>query len=260
MEKVLWNFTEDIKDKSAIFKFYHLNSKHTVRTQCFNAPKLDYEIIQEEEEYPIITQIPFLCDIKDDGFTLYNALMKRKTSWDFKKEALNDLEIEKFLAYSFGNKSQENQLKTYPSGGRLYPIEIYLIPSVKIIGSNKVFKEDNIVRYNVNTRNVELIKKGNANQIDRLISATDIGRFSFNESQFLICLVGNYKMMSKKYHSLTYRLMQNEAGHIGQNIMLTAAALGLNSVPLGGFFEDRINSLIGIEKTKKQTLYVFAIG
>ena len=67
-------------------------------------------------------------------------------------------------------------------------------------------------------------------------------------------------MMSKKYHSLTYRLMQNEAGHIGQNIMLTAAALGLNSVPLGGFFEDRINSLIGIKETNKQTLYVFAIG
>ena len=42
--------------------------------------------------------------------------------------------------------------------------------------------------------------------------------------------------------------------------MLTAAALGLNSVPLGGFFEDRINSLIGIKETNKQTLYVFAIG
>ena len=66
--------------------------------------------------------------------------------------------------------------------------------------------------------------------------------------------------MKKKYHALTYRLMHDECGHIGQNMMLTAGMMDLNTVPLGGFFEDRIRELLEIRHTAKRVLYVFAVG
>ena len=262
MNEILWDFKEDADRKSKIYEFYHLNSEHTVRTQCYNAPKMDYSIKEEpiQEERMIIDCVPYLEEIPDDGYTLKQAMMHRRTSWDFECEPLSDEQLKKFCAYSFGINDREENLKTYPSGGRLYPIEIYLIPTKKMVGKNKIFARDICLRYNVHTRNLEKQSDGDINQVDTLISATDIGGFSFEQAQFLVCLVGNPSLMKKKYHSLTYRLMQDECGHIGQNIMLSAAMCQLNVVPLGGFFEERIKQMLEIKTNNRSVLYVLAVG
>lgn len=186
--------------------------------------------------------------------------MRRRTSWDFHREVLTDEKLEKYLAYSFGINDKEQNLKTYPSGGRLYPVEIYLVPTQKLAGKNRIFAGDYCLKYNMHTRKLEKQSESNVKKVDTLISATDIGPFSFGEAQFLVCLVGNPEVMKKKYHALTYRLMHDECGHIGQNMMLTAGMMDLNTVPLGGFFEDRIRELLEIRHTAKRVLYVFAVG
>ncbi len=262
MEKILWDFTEKAADKAKVFHLYHLNSKHTVRTQCFNAPKMDFHL---EEEKPVdhrdkkVWVVPPLQEIEDCGYTLKQAMMQRRTSWKFEHDNLSDKDVERFIAYSFGINDTEHNLKTYPSGGRLYPIDIYLIPTPKTVGSNQIFQTAHTLQYDVNTR--ELIRNSvmDLEKIDTLISATDIGTFSFKEAQFIVCLVGHSEKMQQKYHALTYRLMHDECGHIGQNIMLSAAMLHLSVVPLGGFFEDRIKSMLRI-KEEDELLYVLAIG
>lgn len=262
MEYNFWNFSEQTGDKERLFRLYHENSKHSPRTQCFNVPRNHYDtgIDLEEKQYPTIYQIPCLEDLRDDGYSLYDALLLRRTSWKFIREALTDKEIEKLIAYSFGISNKEQNLKTYPSGGRMYPVEIYIIPGYKIINQSRIFPEDKVYRYNIHTRNIEVIGDGDVKKLDSLISSTDIGGMTFAQAQFLICLVGNYKVMAKKYHSLTYRLMQNELGHIGQNLMLAATMLKVNSVPLGGFFEERINSYLMLDGTSKTNMYTFALG
>lgn len=261
METIIWDFREQVSEKSKIYEFYHLNSEHTVRTQCYNAPKMDYKIsrtsIEKREE---VWTVPYLQDIEDNGFSLKDALMKRRTSWNFCRQVLTDAELERYIAYSFGINDKEDNLKTYPSGGRLYPVEIYLIPTRKIVGRNQIFERDYCLRYNVHTRNLEKQAKSDVNKVDSLISATDIGTFSFDKAQFLVCLVGNPEVMKKKYHSLTYRLMHDECGHIGQNMMLVAGMMDLCVVPLGGYFEDRIRNLAAIRDESKRVLYVLAVG
>lgn len=261
METTIWDFREQADEKAGIYEFYHLNSAHTVRTQCYNAPKMDYQLpeIKEEAKEKVWT-VPYLQDIEDNGFSLKDALMKRRTSWDFHREVLSDADLEKYIAYSFGINDKEQNLKTYPSGGRLYPVDIYLIPTRKIVGENHIFAGDYCLKYNVHTRNLEKQANSNVREVDSLISATDIGSFSFDEAQFLVCLVGNPEVMKKKYHSLTYRLMHDECGHIGQNMMLVAGMMDLSVVPLGGFFEERIRDLIDIRNTSKRVLYVLAVG
>lgn len=261
METIIWDFREQADEKAGIYVHYHLNSEHTVRTQCYNAPKMDYELpeIKEKEKEKVWT-VPCLQDMEDNGFTLKEALMLRRTSWDFQKAVLTDAELEKYIAYSFGINNKEQNLKTYPSGGRLYPVEVYLIPTRKLVGKNRIFKGDYCLKYNVHTRNLEKQSYSDVDKVDTLISATDIGSFSFDEAQFLVCLVGNPEVMKKKYHSLTYRLMHDECGHIGQNMMLVAGMMDLSVVPLGGFFEERIRKLLDIEATSKRVLYVLAVG
>lgn len=261
METTIWDFREQADRKAEVFEFYHLNSEHTPRTQSYNAPKMDYKLPESrEEERECVWTVPYLEEFEDDGFTLKEALMKRRTSWNFHRDVLTDGELEKYLAYSFGINEKEQNLKTYPSGGRLYPIEIYLIPTVKAAGNNSIFAGNYCLRYNVHTRKLEKQSHSDTGKVDSLISSTDIGTFSFSGAQFLVCLVGNPEVMKTKYHSLTYRLMHDECGHIGQNMMLAAGMLDLSVVPLGGFFEDRIRTLLDIRSTSRRVLYVLAVG
>lgn len=262
MQEVLWDFKEDASVKARVYEFYHLNSEHTVRTQCFHAPKMDYELKEapEKRHLEVIDTVSCLAEVAEEGYTLKQALMNRRTSWNFHREPLTAAEIKKYFAYSFGINEKESGLKTYPSGGRLYPVEIYVIPTKKIAGRNSIFSESYCIRYDVHTGNIEKGNPFNKDEVDMLVSATAIGGFSFDNAQMLVCLVGNPEVMKKKYHALSYRLMHDECGHIGQNMMLAAGLLDLRVVPLGGFFESRIKKLAGIRETEKKVLYVLAVG
>ncbi len=260
-EQVIWDFCEKPKDKAAIYEFYHINSEHTPRTQSFNAPKLDYKLPElQPKEKECVWVIPCLEDIEDTKVTLKEALMRRRTSWNFRKNSITDKELETFIAYSMGINNKQENLKTYPSGGRLYPINCYFIPTKKVVGSNGIFKNEYCLKYNVHTRKMEKQSEYDRNEVNTLISATDIGTSSFDDALFLICLAGDAELMKKKYHSLTYRLMHDECGHIGQNICLAATMLGLSVVPLGGFFEERIRKMLDIDKRDERVLYVLAVG
>jgi nitroreductase len=48
-----------------------------------------------------------------------------------------------------------------------------------------------------------------------------------------------------------------EAGHIGQNILLQAMALGLGGTPVGAFDDDEIAKFLG---TRQTPLYILPIG
>lgn len=98
MDYIFWEFREKSEEKSEIFELYHLNSEHTPRTQCFNAPKMNYTL-PEQTEVPKQTlwTVPFLSDIPDSGFSLKQALMQRRTSWNFSADPLTDQELETYI-------------------------------------------------------------------------------------------------------------------------------------------------------------------
>ncbi len=64
----------------------------------------------------------------------------------------------------------------------------------------------------------------------------------------------------KKYRDRGYRYLLIEAGHIGQNVMLAATALGLGSCGLGGFFDVELAQLLKLELARELPLYAIALG
>ena len=63
-----------------------------------------------------------------------------------------------------------------------------------------------------------------------------------------------------KYRDRGYRLILIEAGHLGQNISVVSAALGIKSCALGGFIDDKCNEILDLEKEKESVIYIFACG
>ncbi|PKP36126.1 MAG: nitroreductase, partial [Bacteroidetes bacterium HGW-Bacteroidetes-15] len=56
-----------------------------------------------------------------------------------------------------------------------------------------------------------------------------------------------------------YRYICMEAGHVAQNIHLQAVALGLGSVPVGAFDDDKIGEILGC-KENEVPLYIIPVG
>ncbi|MCL2618689.1 MAG: SagB/ThcOx family dehydrogenase [Defluviitaleaceae bacterium] len=63
-----------------------------------------------------------------------------------------------------------------------------------------------------------------------------------------------------RYASASHRLMLMDAGHVGQNAMLSATALGLGSCCFAAFDQDVCDQTIGLDGTNEFTLYAVSVG
>jgi SagB-type dehydrogenase family enzyme len=51
-----------------------------------------------------------------------------------------------------------------------------------------------------------------------------------------------------------------DAGHIAQNLALSATSIGLGSCQIGAFFDDEINQILGVDGVNESVLYLSVIG
>ncbi len=51
-----------------------------------------------------------------------------------------------------------------------------------------------------------------------------------------------------------------DAGHIAQNLQLAATALDLGCCPIGAFYDDEINEVIGVDGEEETTIYLATAG
>ncbi len=58
----------------------------------------------------------------------------------------------------------------------------------------------------------------------------------------------------------TDHLAAGEAGHIAQNALLAATATGCGGLPVGGFTDDVVNRLLGVDGVHEATLYLILLG
>lgn len=62
-----------------------------------------------------------------------------------------------------------------------------------------------------------------------------------------------------KYGDRVYRYLHMDAGHLGQKLNLAAIRLNLGVSGIGGFFDDRVNELLGIP-VDEAVLYITTLG
>jgi SagB-type dehydrogenase family enzyme len=63
-----------------------------------------------------------------------------------------------------------------------------------------------------------------------------------------------------KYGQRGYRFALLEAGHVVQNAVLAAAALGLAALPVGGFYDRRLDAVVGADGLDEASVYALTIG
>ncbi len=115
--------------------------------------------------------------------------------------------------------------RTAPSAGAKYPLELYVATS------------DSVLHYVPATHEVE--RRADAESLGVLADSTFDQAFVSTAPAVLV-ITGVVVRTEEKYGGAAVDYMNREAGHVAQNVLLQATALGLAAVPVGGFDADEV--------------------
>ncbi|HYF10427.1 MAG TPA: SagB/ThcOx family dehydrogenase [Candidatus Paceibacterota bacterium] len=204
--------------------------------------------------YPRAPRIP-LADPLLVNAPLGEILSARHTSRSFHRQAtLSFEEISTIIRSSAGirgeDRTAEKSKRVYPSGGRRYPLEIYLCAE-RVSGL-----ERGIYHFNVKDDALELIGDGAASPE----FAGAIGYEWAKDASAFVLITGVWDRTLEKYRDFGHRFVFIEAGHLTQNLQLVSESLGLAYASLAGFRESKLDSLLMLEPSQETSLYLTAFG
>lgn len=157
------------------------------------------------------------------------AIKKRRSVRNFSSQPLSITQLSQLLFAAQGITGQMygQPLRSVPSAGALYPMEIYLIVNnVKALSSG-------IYHYSILDHTLELIKPGDFRK--QIINA-GLKQEMLGQAAVTFVLSAIFDRTRSKYGKRGFRYVYIEGGHISQNIYLQAVSLGLGSVSVGAFF------------------------
>lgn len=150
--------------------------------------------------------------------------------------------------------SRDGTLRAYhraqPSGGARYPVEMYLLNLAD--GS----LPRGVYHYRVRDHALEIVF--GADVLDETA-----GLFVYDwieRSSAVLVITGIFDRTQDKYGERGLRYLYLEAGHIGQNLSLVAAARGLHMTMLGGTNDRALETLLDIDGLTESVIYSAAVS
>jgi SagB-type dehydrogenase family enzyme len=193
-----------------------------------------------------------------NGRTLSSLLARRAScrAFDQAPIAIEQLATILHSAYGVLDVSELGALefveRPVPSGGGLYPLELYVIAN-RVDGL-----APGIYHYAPVVSLVEQLRDGAIPAA--LLTYLFMGQEYVARAGAVLVTTAVWARSLGKYGDRGYRYVLFEAGHVAQNIDLAAADLGLGALNLGGFFDDELGGLLTLDVEHEMPLYATAVG
>ena len=189
--------------------------------------------------------------------TFESVLRGRRSGKAFGSEplALQALSTILFAAYGVtehhgGDAAGRPDRRAVPSAGALYPLEVYVaVQRVRSLhpGLYHYAPDRHIL---AELRQTDLREELAAGIIESSLAGAPV----------IVIVAAAFWRSRVKYGLRGYRFALFEAGHVAQNIQLTAASLNACALPVGGFFDRRIDELLALDGLHEASLYLMALG
>ena len=142
--------------------------------------------------------------------------------------------------------------RTAPSGGALYPIDLYAVAGT---GGVKDL-ETGTYHYDPNEHSISSILEGDI-RVD--LARASLSQMWMATAPVNLIITVEYRRISVKYGERGARYALMEAGHIGQNIFLQAEALGLGAGIVGAFHDENVSKILKITR-EHEPLLIMPVG
>ncbi len=187
--------------------------------------------------------------VQDGSVSVEYALLNRRSVRHYKDEPLTLSEISQLLWAAQGITS-ERGLRTAPSAGALFPLEVY------VVAANIAHLPTGI--YKFNSRDRTLLKNVDEDKRNQLSQAA-LNQRSIARAPAVLLICAVYERVTRTYgqRGIPYTLM--EIGHAAQNVCLQAVAMGMGTVVIGAFRDEEIKMIANLAKDE-QPVYIIPIG
>jgi SagB-type dehydrogenase family enzyme len=192
--------------------------------------------------------------------SLEETILRRRAVRRYRGEPLLLSQLSQIL-WSAQGITGTGKLRTAPSAGATYPLEIFVVVGDQciVISEAKQDPEElqaGIYRYDPKSHSLSLHTSGDLRP--------DLARAALDEEfimkapvDIVICAI--YHRTSYRYGKRGERYVHMEVGHVGENIHLQAVALGLSTVEVGAFNDEEVTKVLGVEEQIKP-LYMMPVG
>ena len=185
-----------------------------------------------------------LCDPRLDGSVpVEKALQQRRSVRAYKDEGLNLDELAQVLWAAQGITDTSKGLRTAPSARAQYFVSVY------VLAGTVAGLPQGLYRYVPKDHALVRLMEGDVK--GELFKA--VGQAPIKNAPVAIVLTGAADRATNP------RWMALEAGHVSQNIYLQAVPLGLGTVAIAGFTDEKVRGALKLSE-KEQPLYIMPVG
>jgi SagB-type dehydrogenase family enzyme len=202
----------------------------------------------------ILLPLPVL----EGGASVEEALASRRSIREYLREPILLEELSQILWAAYGITETRYGFKTTPSAGATYPLEVYAV-----IGENGVVTrsgeavEPGSYKYDPYSHSLRIVKKGGG--LTRELYEAALEQEWILEAPVNLVFTAVFERTTRRYGKRGERYVWIEAGHASQNVYLQATSLGLATVAIGAFYDDRIREIIGA-RGQERVLYMMTLA
>ena len=186
------------------------------------------EILEQTQRYPTGVELP--SPELTGTLSLEQSLHDRRSVREYAATPLTLDEIGQLLWAGQGITDDDGH-RTAPSAGARYPLELYAVTATELM------------HYLPAGHRVE--QRADTTILGALPEAAFDQEFVGN-APLVVVIAADPARTEQEYGAMAGDLVQREAGHAAQNILLQATALGLVAVPVGGFDPATVEGLLAL--------------
>lgn len=184
--------------------------------------------------------------------SLEETIAHRRSVRDFASDSISASQLSQLLWAAQGITDTAWKLRSAPSAGATFPLEIYMVCG----GKSAEGIEEGIYHYRIDNHSL-------LQYYDKDVRLA-LARASFNQDfihhapiSIVICAL--YNRTTTRYGARGERYVLIEVGHAGQNIYLQATALGLATVAVCAFDDEQVRDAMRLDNTYKP-MYIMPVG
>ena len=182
-------------------------------------------------------------------FDLNKALQERRSVREYRDERLTLAQVAQLLWAAQGVTSLGG-FRTAPSGGALYPLELYLV-----VG-NVDGLAAGLYKYNPLQHTLTLTAEGDRRTE---LAAASLGQSWMSGAPAMVAIAAVYERTASRYGERGSRYIHMEVGHAAQNIALEAVAMGLGAVDVAAFSDLDVKKVLSLP-AGEQPLCIVPVG
>jgi SagB-type dehydrogenase family enzyme len=168
--------------------------------------------------------------------SLPQLLRQRRSVRDYQDLPLGLAEIGQLLWAAQGITHPQG-LRTAPSAGALYPLELY------VVAGRVANLASGVYHYDPGQHQLTMTISGDRR---KTLARAALGQTWINDAAAVVVFSAVYKRTTRKYGERGERYVHIEVGHAAENLLLQAEALGLGTVVVGAFDDEALARLLNL--------------